>query len=118
MTPTQRSLAYLRKVGYDVFIVERFNAFAKVRNDLMGFADLLASRDGVPLMFVQVTTAANASKRRQKILHNPYAKRLVGQGLEVVLHAWGKRGARGETKRWTPEPEWMTEDQFANEDPR
>ena len=112
MSPTQRSLAYLRKVGYDVEIVEKFNHFAKVRHDLFNFADLLASRDGVPLMFVQVTTQSNASARRKKLLANVIAKRLVRQKLEVVLHAWAKRGGRGERKTWDPNPEWLEEDQF------
>lgn len=113
MSPTQRSLAWLRKAGYEVAVVERYNPFAHVRNDLFGFCDLLAFRAGMPLMFVQTTSATNSAARRRKILQNSTAKALVQAHHEVVIHAWGKRGARGEKKVWTPEPEWLEEDQFA-----
>ena len=113
MTPTQRSKAYLEKAGYSVAIVEHWNSWCKIRQDLWGFADLLAFRPGVPMMLVQTTTASNLAARRTKLLHNQYAKRWVQAGGEVVLHAWARRGARGEKKTWTPEPEWLTEDQFA-----
>lgn len=112
MSPTQRSKAYLERVGYSVAVVERWNQWCRVRQDLWGFADLLAVQPGVPMLLVQTTTASNASKRRAKILANAHALRWVQAGGEVVLHAWGLRGPRGQRKQWTPEPEWLTEDQF------
>ena len=117
MSPTQRSLAHLKKAGYKVAIVEHFNQFARIRQDLFGFADLLAFRPGVPCMLVQTTTASNAAARRKKILANGTAKLWALCGYEVVLHSWGLRGPRGQRKTWTVEPEWLTEDQFAKEAP-
>jgi hypothetical protein len=36
VTPTQRSLAYLRAEGWQVAIVERWNPHARIRQDLFG----------------------------------------------------------------------------------
>ena len=116
MSPTQRSLAYLRRAGYHVAIVEHYNVFAHIRQDLFGFADLFAFRIGLPVMLVQTTDATNASKRRAKILQNVVARDWVRDGNEVVLHKWGKRGGRGERKVWECNPEWITKDQFGEED--
>jgi hypothetical protein len=44
MTPTQRSMAYLKKEGYRVAVVERWNPHARIRQDLFGVIDLLAIR--------------------------------------------------------------------------
>ncbi|MBI4326652.1 MAG: hypothetical protein HY674_15520 [Chloroflexi bacterium] len=44
MTPTQRSLSKLRAEGWLAVIVERWNPYDRVRQDLFGFADLLAIR--------------------------------------------------------------------------
>jgi hypothetical protein len=112
MSPTQRSLAYLRKVGYTVGVLEHWNAWAKIRVDLWGFGDLIAFRPGVPVMLVQTTTGTNAAHRRAKILANKTAKEWVEAGHEIVLHSWALRGKRGERKTWTCEPEWVTKDQF------
>lgn len=112
-SPTQRSLAHLKKAGYTVAVVERWNAFTRTRQDLFQFADLLAFHVGVPVLLVQTTTAGNVSKRRKKILANATAKAWVQAGNEIALHGWALRGPRGKRKTWTVEPEWLTEDQFA-----
>ena len=54
MTPTQRSLAALRGLGYLVEVVEKWNAFTRTRKDLWGWADLLAIRRD-EVLAVQVT---------------------------------------------------------------
>ena len=112
MSPTQRSLAYLRKVGYTVAVTEKWNHITHTRQDLWAFGDLLAFRPGVPVMIVQTTTAANRAARRRKLLANATAKLWVQAGGACVLHAWARRGGRGEKKTWDPNPEWLQEDQF------
>lgn len=57
VSPTQRSLAHLRELGYHVEIVEKWNSFTKQRKDLWGWADLLAIRKG-EVLAVQVTASA------------------------------------------------------------
>jgi hypothetical protein len=66
MTPTQLSLKKLRAAGWLVAVVERWNPHARIRQDLFGFADLLAIRGGETLA-VQVTTGAHMGERTQKI---------------------------------------------------
>jgi hypothetical protein len=65
MTPTQRSLAALRELGYLVEVVEKWNSFTRTRKDLWGWADLLAIRRG-EVLAVQVTAQAVAN-RVQKV---------------------------------------------------
>ena len=46
-------MAYLRGLGYEVAVVEKWNAHTRTRHDLYGFADLLAMR-GIELLAVQL----------------------------------------------------------------
>ena len=64
-SPTQLSLKKLRQEGYTVAIVEHWNAFARIRQDLFGFIDLLALKDK-EVLAVQTTSASNMSARAKK----------------------------------------------------
>lgn len=88
MTPTQRSLAYLREQGYTVAIVERWNPFARIRQDLFGFVDLLAIRKGETLA-VQ-TTSTNVSERIKKIQNSEYLPKIRDAGWGIHIHGWRK----------------------------
>ena len=98
MSPTQRSKQYLEAQGYRVAIVEKWNQWAKVRQDLFGVADLLAMKPQAPLLAVQVTTTANLSTRIQKDPRTVQDWRSTGNRFEY--HGWSKRGARGTRKLW------------------
>lgn len=101
MTPTQRSLAKLRADGWLVAVVERWNPYALVRQDLFGFADLLAVR-GTQTLAVQTTSGANVAARMEKILANRMAMVwLESPHRSIVIHGWAKRGARGKRKVWS-----------------
>jgi hypothetical protein len=88
MTPTQRSLAYLRDEGYLVAIVEHWNPFARIRQDLFGFIDLLAIRRDETLA-VQVT-ASGVSSRVKKIEASPHLGRVREAGWRLHVHGWRK----------------------------
>lgn len=99
-SPTQRSLQRLRKAGWLVAIVEHWNAFTKRRNDLFGFGDLLAVRKDTVIL-VQTTSDANVAHRVAKIREIPAARYwLESPTRRIVVHGWGKKGGRGEVKRW------------------
>ena len=102
MTPTARTMAHLRGLGYEVAVVERWNSYTRTRHDLYGFADLLAMR-GRELLAVQATSTANVSARVKKILAEPRARLWVEPGSQrfIVVVGWAKRGARGKRKTWT-----------------
>lgn len=92
MTPTQRSLAYLREQGYTVAIVERWNPHARIRQDLFGFIDLLAIRTDETLA-VQ-TTSTGVSSRIKKIMDSEHLPRVRDAGWKIVVHGW-RKNAKG-----------------------
>jgi hypothetical protein len=90
VSPTQRSLKYLRDQGYTVAIVEHWNYFAHKRYDLFGFADLMAIRENEVLL-VQVTSGTNVSARVKKITDNEHISAVRKSGMRVEVHGWSKR---------------------------
>lgn len=90
-TPTQRSLKLLREEGYTVAIVEHWNPHAKIRQDLFGFADLLAIKPG-EIIAIQTTTISNIAARRAKISAEPRAATWLAAGGLIVLHGWHRVG--------------------------
>jgi len=100
MTPTARSIAYLREQMVPVDTAERWIPGANVRRDLFGCIDLVALYTETTA-FIQVTTADNMAAREAKIRASQHFTELNKAGREVWLHGWSKRGKRGERKRWT-----------------
>jgi hypothetical protein len=101
ISPTQRSLALLRKAGLTVAIVEHWNQYAHIRQDLFGIGDLLALDPwNEKITLVQTTTAANQAARRTKIVESENARVWLKSGGEIVVHGWAKKGPRGAVKHW------------------
>ncbi len=94
MSPTERTLKYLRFLGYTATVTERWNSFAKIRQDLFGIVDVLAVRKGETLA-VQCTSSDNVSSRVKKIADHESTPRLREAGWRIEVHGWtkGKRGA-------------------------
>lgn len=101
MSPTARSLVELRRLGYLAAILERWNPFAKIRQDLFGFADLLAVKEGESIPAIQTATGANASARIHKIAASEPARTWLRCGHGLEIWAWSVKGARGERKTWS-----------------
>ena len=99
MSPTQRSLALLRKQGYTVAITEHWNQYARIRQDLFGFVDVLAVSER--MLAIQTTSGTNVSKRVKKIIELEAAREWLEAGHRIVVHGWAKRGERGKRKLWT-----------------
>jgi vacuolar-type H+-ATPase subunit F/Vma7 len=113
-SPTQRTLKLLKDEGCEpVAVVERWNQFAQVRQDLFGFIDVLAIR-GKQIVAVQATSRSNISSRRRKILgHKNYPAVLAVPNIVIEIHGWDK----GTNNRWRVKreivdgkPETNTED--------
>lgn len=98
MSPTQRTRDWLKKRGTISAIVERWNAHARVRQDLFGFADIVAVESRI--IAVQVTTGPNVAARLTKIFESENARKWLAGGGLIEVHGWAKRGARGKAKRW------------------
>ena len=92
-SPTQRSLAHMRKLGYTVAVTERWNPFAKIRQDLFGFVDVLCIGNGETVA-VQCTSGDNVSSRVQKIADHENTPAVRKAGWKIVVHGW-RRDSKG-----------------------
>lgn len=101
-SPTQRSLALLRKSWPLVQVTEKWNQFAKVRQDLYGFCDVLCVRDHW-ILAVQTTTAGHIGARYEKMRYLPSVRYWLDTRLGnrlIHIHGWKKTGKRGARKTW------------------
>jgi len=99
-SPTQRSLAHARAEGWTAAIAERWNPYAKIRQDLLGWIDLIVLRDG-EIVGVQTTSGSNHAARRTKILASPTYDAWRRAGGKAEVWTWAKRGPRGKRKAWS-----------------
>lgn len=86
-SPLQRSKKLLEDEGYTIAIVERWNPWAKVRQDLFGIIDLLCIKEGQTLG-VQVTTLGHKQPHIDKMEAHPNLNKLLQAGWAVTLHSW------------------------------
>jgi len=96
-SPTQRTLNLLRKDGYIAQVVERWNPYAKVRQDLFGIIDVLAMHSEVTgVVGIQATSYSNISSRVQKTMQSEHIKTWLQAGNGFYVHGWKKKGSRWE----------------------
>ena len=88
-SPTQRTLAELRKRGYLAAVVERWNAYAKIRQDLWGLIDVIGVRDNETIA-IQTTSGDHVAERVQKIADSDKAPILRRAGWSIVVWGWRK----------------------------
>jgi len=92
LTPTQRTLAYLREEGYTCAIVERWNPHARIRQDLFGFIDILAIKKDETLA-VQCTSTGVA-ERVKKIQQSEYLSKVREAGWKIYVIGWRKNSQK------------------------
>lgn len=107
MSPTQRTIKRFKEEGYTVWIVEKWNHWAKIRQDLFGFIDILAMKQGEPLIGIQTCVTGDMSTREKKIMDSPNYPIWLSTGCRLVIIGWAKQGARGKRKVWTPKAREM-----------
>lgn len=92
MSPTQRSLAVIKKRGGLYQIVEHFNIFAKVRQDLFKFIDILHVNEGKN-HGIQVTSGSHHAERIKKIVQDneKTLAQLKEAGWIISVHSWSKK---------------------------
>lgn len=91
MTPTARSLEFLRSLGYTAEVVEVQLRHALRARDLFGFVDIVALR-GPDTLAVQTTTAGNMAARVAKVRASPLLEVVLAAGWTVVVHGWRPNG--------------------------
>mgnify|MGYP000034231432 FL=1 len=94
-SPTQLSLELMRARGYTCAITEHWNSFARIRQDLFGFIDVLCLGDG-EIIGVQTTSRGNISKRAAKIKEHENLLPVLDSGIRIVIHGW----AKNKSNRW------------------
>jgi hypothetical protein len=100
MTPTARTLKLLRAEGYTTAVVERWNAHARIRQDLFGWADVCAFHPRLRLIvLVQTTTADHLAARIAKAKALPSLLAWLEAGGRAEFQGWQKRGPAWECKR-------------------
>jgi len=75
-----------------VQVVERWNPYARVRQDLFGIIDVLAV--GADIVGIQATSNSNVSARVAKITESEALPILRKAGIRVLVHGWAKRKGR------------------------
>ena len=101
MTPTARTLEELRRQGYTPAVVEHWNPWAKIRQDLYGFIDVLAVKEGESgVLAIQTTSTDHSANRMTKAQASPNLRVWLACGNRFEVWGWAKRGPRGERKTW------------------
>lgn len=116
MNPLQRTKQFLEEAGWYVEKTEHWNHFAKVRNDLLGFADLIALPKTIDANFailVQATSYTNHSARKQKILASKTARLWHKTGGQIWIISWRKIGKDKRKDVWAPRVECITTEEEA-----
>jgi len=101
MTPTARTLKQLRTDGWEAAVVEKWIPHIRRRVDLYGCIDILAMREGSPVLAVQATSAANVASRINKAKGEPRLRIWLRCGQRFEVWGWAKHGKAGRQKRWT-----------------
>ena len=106
MTPTQRTLRELKHRGFVCGIVEKWNSFAKIRQDLFGIIDIIALDPTRGVVGVQSTGSAFAAHDRKLTEEKAQASLDWLQTPGTVLELWGwrkvKRKRGGKAMIWQP----------------
>jgi hypothetical protein len=91
ITPTQRTLKHMRERGYTCQVVEHWNPFARIRQDLYGFIDVLCLGEN-EIIGVQATSYGNVSSRVTKIADHDNVAAVRKAGIRILVQGWdGKK---------------------------
>lgn len=95
----------MREVGWQCEVVERWNPFARIRQDLFGCIDIVAAR--FEIAGIQATSESNHAARRKKVLANDKARCWCAAGGKLAICSWRKKG-----RFWVYRMEWLTTEDF------
>lgn len=97
ISPTARSLKWLRDKGFTAQVVERYNPFAYKRIDLFGCIDIVAIHPELQgVTGVQSTTSAHLADHIKKSVAIPELKLWLIAGNSFMIQVWRKNAK----KRW------------------
>ena len=90
VSPTRRTLAWLRSHGYFPGVVEQTLPGTWIKRDLFGCFDIVAVKPGFPILAVQ-TTSTRTAERTVKIEESAAARDWLAAGGAIEVHGWVKR---------------------------
>ena len=96
-SPTQLTLAHMRKLGYLSWITEHWCSFTRKRKDLWTICDVLCLKDD-EVCAVQTTSYSNISARVKKITECEYTETLRKANIRIEVHGWRKVGNQWQVK--------------------
>lgn len=100
MSPTARSLAYLRQLGFIAAPVERYIAELQESRDVWRFGDILAAHPIEKLtLIVQATSLHNVAARKAKSLEQPELAAWLAAGNHFEIHGWVQKDGRWSVHR-------------------
>ena len=103
MRPTERTLKWLRKMGYTCEVVEKRLPRSFITKDLFGVLDIVAIKPGeLGVLGLQVTSSAHVADRVKKVTDEPRATLWCACGNWIWVVGWGLKGSAGRRKMWTP----------------
>jgi hypothetical protein len=105
LSPTARSQLRLRVEGYLVANTERWNPYAKVRQDLYGFIDTLAANE-TQLLAIQSTSGANHAARVLKVRDQLAKYPFLAKHFDIEIWSWSKRVVRNKDGRKSKRLKW------------
>lgn len=117
--PGQRTMEAMRKHGWVCGVVERWNPHVMIRQDLFGFADIIAIGKGI--IAVQATSgggsgSSNFNARIRKILAEHRAKIWLQSGGRIQVWSW-KKGTLNGREKWRHTIHEITLKDFADMPP-
>lgn len=104
----QRSKHYLEEKGFHLWIVEHWNQWSGTRQDLFGFADLIAIRHDLKGVWAINACGEDVSAHEKKYLDgydhpkkgrqppNPHLAVWLSGGNRFSIFGWGQRSYRNE----------------------
>lgn len=109
MTPTARTLNLLRRSGYIAAVVERWLPRVERRQDLFGFADVLAVHpQDRAFLLVQATSASNVASRLTKAKSKPELRDWLRAGGTFEVWGWFQRDGHWQVRRVAVQTDGLT----------
>lgn len=101
MTPTARTLAECRRVGWEAAVAEKWIEATKQRKDLFGFIDVVALT-GSSIVGIQATSGGEVSRRVEKIRSQcrEQAEAWLDSGGLIEVWGWRKYARPVDRKYW------------------
>src|SRR5262245_35086 len=100
MSPTARTLAHLRRLGFTAAVVERWLPRVERKVDLFGIADVLAVHPRErSVLLVRCTSDGHVADRVKQVQVRSELAVLLAAGVAIEVWGWSCRAGRWHLRR-------------------